>query len=129
MATEVTLILPDDVYDRAARLARMTNRDVKRVLAEAIESALFPIGPSALNSAPIGELPDRELPASAELRMSETQGKRLDRLLDRQQSGELSEAERGELTALMQIYHETLVRKAQALSEAARRGWRESPAA
>jgi hypothetical protein len=43
-------------------------------------------------------------------------------LLDRQQAGRLSEAARSELAALMQIYHENLVRKAQALSEAVRRG-------
>ena len=127
MATEVTLSLPDDVYDHAARLARMTNRDVSRVLAEAIESALPPPVPPALNSAPGGELSIRE--PSAELRMSEAQGRRLDKLLERQRSGELGDAERGELVALMRVYHETLVRKAQALSEASRRGLRESPAA
>jgi hypothetical protein len=54
--------------------------------------------------------------------MDEAQGKRLGRLLDHQQAGTLTDVERSELAALMQIYHENLIRKAQALSEAIRRG-------
>lgn len=52
-------------------------------------------------------------------------GKRLSKLLDRQQAGKLSDAERHALAALMQVYHENLVRKAQALGEAVCRGLRE----
>ena len=37
----------------------------------------------------------------------------------------MTEVERNELAALMQVYHECLVRKAQALREAVRRGLRE----
>lgn len=73
---------------------------------------------------PSGNFSDSDLLAAADLRMDEAQGRRLGRLLDRQQSGKLSEAERNELTALMQVYHECLVRKAQALGEAVRRGLR-----
>jgi len=57
--------------------------------------------------------------------MDDPQGRRLGRLLNRQQAGKLTEEERYELTALMQVYHECLVRKAQALGEAVRRGLRE----
>jgi hypothetical protein len=63
--------------------------------------------------------------AAVDLRMDEAQGRRLGRLLDRQQAGKLRETERNELAALMQVYHECLVRKAQALGEAVRRGLRE----
>jgi hypothetical protein len=47
---------------------------------------------------------------------------RLSKLLDRQQSGTLSEGDRSELQTLMQIYQEGLLRKATALSEAVKRG-------
>jgi hypothetical protein len=40
----------------------------------------------------------------------------------------LSDTERGELLTLMQVYQEGLLRKAQALHEAVRRGLREPPA-
>ncbi len=43
-------------------------------------------------------------------------------LLDKQQSGTLTENERYELQTLMQTYQEGLLRKATALSEAVRRG-------
>jgi hypothetical protein len=42
----------------------------------------------------------------------------------KQREGELNNAERKELLSLMQQYHETWVRQAQALSEAVRRGLR-----
>ncbi|MCI0489138.1 MAG: hypothetical protein L0229_21305 [Blastocatellia bacterium] len=126
MATEVILNLPDDVYNQATRLAQLMNQDVSRVLAETIENALSPLGPSAVDLIPVEELSDSEILAGAELRMDEALGKRLGKLLDRQEAGNLSESERGELTALMQVYHECLIRKAQSLREAVRRGLRET---
>src|SRR6266849_2881562 len=126
MATEVSLSLPDNVYHQAAHLAQLMNRDVSRILAEAIESALSPLGMSASVLPPVEELSDAEVLEAAELRMDKARGKRLGRLLDRQQAGKLRETERGELASLMQVYHELLVRKAQALREAVRRGLRES---
>ena len=58
----------------------------------------------------------------SELQMEPDQDTRLSELLDRQQAGLLTEAERPELQALMQIYQESLLRKATALSEAVQRG-------
>lgn len=124
MSTRVILNLPDKVYDQAARLADLMNQDVPRVLAETIESVLSPLGASVGDHCPVDKLTDTEVLAAADLRMDEAQGRRLGRLLDRQQSGKLSEAERTELAALMQVYHECLVRKSQALGEAVRRGLR-----
>lgn len=125
MSTQVTLNLPDKVYDQAARLAELMNQDVPRVLAETIESVLLPLGASVSDLTPVSELSDADVLAAVDLRMDETRGRRLGRLLDRQQAGKLKELERNELAALMQVYHECLVRKAQALGEAVRRGLRE----
>ncbi|MGH9835358.1 MAG: hypothetical protein ACREBD_06410 [Blastocatellia bacterium] len=70
----------------------------------------------------VEELSDDEILEMAELRMNEAQGKRLGRLLDRQQAGKLDEDGQRELAALAQVYHEGLVRKAQGIAEAVRRG-------
>jgi hypothetical protein len=113
------------VYNQAARLAELMNQDVPRVLAETIESVLSPLGVSASDLTPVGKLSDNEVLAAADLQMDGAQGRRLGRLLDRQQAAKLKESERNELAALMQVYHECLVRKAQALGEAVRRGLRE----
>lgn len=125
MATRIIVSLPDNVYDQAARLAQLMNNDVSRVLAETIELALSPLGASDACLTPVEELSDSEVLTVSNLHMDEAQGRRLGRLLDRQQVGNVSEAERNELAALMQVYHECLVRKAQALAEAVRRGLQE----
>jgi hypothetical protein len=124
MATEVTLRLSDSVYNQAVWLAQLIHRDVSGVLTETIENAFAPLGSSPTRLTPVQELSDNEVLTLAALRMDEAQGKRLGKLLDRQQAGRLREVERRELSALMQVYHENLVRKAQALQEAVRRGLR-----
>jgi pyruvate-formate lyase len=74
---------------------------------------------------PVSELPDEEVLKLTQLEMSPAEDRRLSRLLDRQQAGKLSVKERAELFTLMQIYRTGLLRKAQALAEAVRRGLRE----
>ena len=74
---------------------------------------------------PVEDLPDEELLALADLQLPADEDRRLGQLLDRQQAGELTGAERAELDALMQNYRVGLLRKSQALREAVRRGLRE----
>jgi hypothetical protein len=50
---------------------------------------------------------------------------RLSDLLDRQQATSLTAAEHSDLTALMALYQRLLLRKAQGLREAVRRGLRQ----
>jgi hypothetical protein len=69
MATEVILRLPDHVYHQAARLAQLMDRNVERVLAETIASALSPLGTCALDLTPVQELSDSDFLAVADLRM------------------------------------------------------------
>ena len=125
MSACVTVTLPDDVYRSAERLAQLTNRDVADVLAEALTLSLPSLSPSAVLIRAVEKLSDAEVLKLTELQMGPEQDRRLSTLLQRQQAGELSEAERPELLALMQYYQEALLRKAQALQEAVRRGLRE----
>jgi hypothetical protein len=74
---------------------------------------------------PLGTWSDAEVLAAADSMMSPEDGERLSELLDRQQAGELTEAERPELTSLMQMYQVGQLRKARALAEAVRHGLRE----
>jgi hypothetical protein len=57
--------------------------------------------------------------------MPATDDERLSELLDRQQAGSLTAAERSELTALIALYQRLLLRKAQGLREAVQRGLRQ----
>ena len=124
MSTQVTLTLPDATYRRAIHLARLTGRDIADVLADTLDISLQPLGIEAITGKPIAELSDSEVFAVADSSMESDQDQRLSELLDQQQAGKLANDERPELIALMQVYQEGLLRKAQALNEAVRRGLR-----
>lgn len=126
MTTQITITLPDEVYQRAQYLARLANRAVESVLADTIQLAIPPIRAEILELEPISALADLEVLALTELKMEPEQDTRLSELLDRQQAGLLIEDERRELQTLMQIYQEGLLRKATALNEAVKRGLIES---
>ena len=125
MSTEVVLHLPENLYRQASRLAELSNRDLPRILTETLEKAFFPLGPFGETLAPVEKLTDQEVLKLAALQMETTQGKRFSRLLTRQNAGQLSEAEQLEVAALLQVSQEGMLRKAQALAEAVRRGLRE----
>ncbi len=125
MSTQVTIDLPDEIYRRAEQLAGLTQRNVSDVLADTLELSLPTWNEPSEPLRPVTELPDEEVLALTELQMERAQDERFSLLLDKQQAGELSEAERPELLALLQLYQEGLLLKAQALQEAVRRGLRE----
>ncbi|MBW4547916.1 MAG: hypothetical protein KME25_26250 [Symplocastrum torsivum CPER-KK1] len=122
MSTQITITLPDEVYQRVERFARLANRDIASVLAETIQLSIPAISPEAAALEPISTLSDEQVIALTQLQMEPEQDARLSDLLDRQQSGILTETECKELQTLMQIYQEGLLRKATALSEAVKRG-------
>ena len=126
MSTQVMVTLPDEVYRRVASLARLSGRRMSDVLADTIALSLPPLSPQADSAQPLSALPDEQVLALAEAQMEPAQDQQLSRLLNRQQAGALTEAERSELFVLMQVYQERLLRRAQALHEAVRRGLRES---
>lgn len=122
MSTQITITLPDEVYQRAERFARLANRDIASVVADTIELSIPPISPESAALEPVSALDDEQVLALTQLQMEPEQDARLSDLLDRQQSGILTEIEPIELQTLMQIYQEGLLRKATALSEAVKRG-------
>jgi hypothetical protein len=125
MSRQVTLDLPDDVLNRAERLATLARRDVREVLAEVVALVLPPLDVVLGESRPVSELSDDEVLKLTELRLAPAQDRRLSQLLDKQQAGTLTEQERTELLSLMQLYEANLLRQAEALAEALRRGLRE----
>ena len=124
MSTQVTVTLPDDTYRRAEYLARMTGRTIADVLADTIYHSLNPLGVQRTAIEPVAELSDTEVLALADSQMDPTQDRRFRDLLEKEQSGQLTDDERPALLALMQVYQDGLLRKAQALHEAVRRGLR-----
>ncbi len=125
MSTQVRITLQNEVYRRAKRLAQISNRNIEDLLAQAIELSLSPLGAAADNYKPVSKLSDEKVLELSEMQMDAKQDRRFSRLLNKQQAGTLSNTEESELLALMQNYQERLLRKAQALREAVRRGLRE----
>jgi hypothetical protein len=125
MSTRVVLTLPDEVYQRAARLAQLTGRDIAAALADALALFLPSFNPLSTSSKPVTDLTDEDIVALIELQMPPEQDEALSAFLHSQQAGELSDTERTELGALLQLYQEGLLRKAKALREAVRRGLHE----
>ncbi len=121
MTTQVTVTLPDETYRRAEHLAQLTGRNVADVLADTIGLSLQPLGAQPENAFPVADLSDADVLALAESQMDEGQERRFSDLLDRQQAGRLTDEERHALLALMQVYQDGLLRKAQAMREAVHR--------
>jgi hypothetical protein len=121
MATRVVVTLQDDVYRRVERLAQLTRRDVADLLADTITLSLPALDVSTEPVPAVTALSDEEVLALTALQLPPAQDRRLSTLLQQQQVQELSAPERAELFALMQLYEEGLLRKAQALREAVRR--------
>jgi hypothetical protein len=122
MSTKITITLPDEIYQRAERFARLANRDIASVLADTIQLSIPPVRTEVNNLEPVSILSNEQVLALTELQMEAEQDAQLSELLDRQQAGNLTENERSELQTLMQIYQEGLLRKATALNEAVKRG-------
>lgn len=122
MSTEVTVTLPDDVFRRAEHLAELTHRDVKEVLADALRLSLGPVAEEAVSPPPVSSLSDDEVVALANSRMEKARDRRFVLLQRRLGAGALRDEERSELQGLMHAYQDGLLRKAQALREAVRRG-------
>ena len=126
---QVLLDVPEEVYRRAEILARQSRRAVADVLSEQLLRTLSEEGQGSPTDLPaLDALTDEEILALSESRMDPDHDRRLGLLLERQGEGTLTAPERYELSDLMQIYREGLLRKSRALREAVRRGLRENPA-
>lgn len=116
MTAQITLNLPDEVYHQAELLALQRHRTVSEILVETLENFLLP------TAKPVSALSDSEVITLTQLRLQPLQEQRLSELLDRQQSGTIASVELAELQELIHIYETRLLRQAQALNEAVRRG-------
>ena len=69
MSTQVTITLPDDVYDRAERLAQFADRKVADLLADTVALSLTPCEVQLQMVKPVTELSDEEVLALTALQM------------------------------------------------------------
>lgn len=122
MSTQLTLDLPENLVARAQTIALRAGQSVNDLLAESIELSLKPWG--TVVEGDIHQCGDEDVLKACGLELSTKDDCRLTELLQRQQAETLLVHEQAELASLMQVYQEGLVRKAEALREAVRRGLR-----
>ncbi len=123
MTVQLTLTLPDNVVQRAQWWAARTGRDVAEIVVRAANLSLPSL--EGETTTDLEALTDIQIRTLAHLQMEPTQDARLSILLERQQAALLTPDERAELEELMLHYEIGLLRKAEALAEAVRRGLRE----
>ncbi|MEA3350106.1 MAG: hypothetical protein U9Q82_05750 [Chloroflexota bacterium] len=124
MSRQVTLTLPNDLYEQAQQWAMITQQDLSETLADALSIALTPVYTAPRLEKPVKTLSNEEIQELCNTRIESDQGRQLSQLLEKQREGILSDDERKEMLALMQIYHRLWIRQSEALAEAVRRGQR-----
>jgi hypothetical protein len=87
MTIPITLNLPDEIYKRSERFARLANRDLASILTDTVVSSLPPLSDQIDALPSIEEFSDRAILDLANSRLSETQDLRLSELLGKQREG------------------------------------------
>ncbi len=113
MSQTVTLELPESLFSAAEQRARQDRRSLEAVLLEWLDQGA---------DLPVEKLGDEQVLELTRSQMSEDAQSRLSLLLAKQREAALQGAEADALATLMSAYRRGLVRKAQALSVAAKRG-------
>jgi hypothetical protein len=122
MTIPITLNLPDEIYQRADRFARLTNRDLASILTDTVASSLPPLSDHVDTLPPLAELSDQAILDLANSSLSAEQDAQLSDLLAKQRENQLDGLDRQELEAMMQLYNEGWLRKTAGLVEAVKRG-------
>jgi hypothetical protein len=124
--TEVTLNLPEPLIAHAKQLGLATQRNVDAVLTDTLEMLWLTLEETPdLAEASVSELSDDAVLKLSDSKMNELQNQRLGDLQAKGKAERLTDAERYELLALLQIYQLGQLRKSEALAEAFHRGLRE----
>jgi hypothetical protein len=115
----ITLEIPDELISQImqlgdSRLERLRQRFPEWLMVNLPDFNLYP---------PVSSLSDDEVRTLARLKLSQNQNDRLGELQTKGKTSDLSEIERYELLALLQIYQFGQLRKSEAIAESAKRGF------
>jgi hypothetical protein len=119
MTQTVTLQIPELLYQRLVNTARATNRPLEEVMLHALKVGSPPDWDNVpdefqVDLAALDRMEDEALWKIAQSRKTVADMERYNMLLDRNQEGTLTDAERAELTALRTEADCFMLRKAQA---------------
>ncbi len=121
---EITLNLPENVYQNVSIAANKSKRRVSDLIVDVVEEKYSP----KLSNRPLANLSDEEVVALANLQMPKKQSQRHSELLYKNQAGTLAPQEKKELDFFQQVYGVALLQKADGIDEAIHRKLIKSPA-
>jgi uncharacterized protein YnzC (UPF0291/DUF896 family) len=124
---EITLSLPEALYEQLSQIAERLRKPLNVVLAEAV-AAVAPVidsapGPMRSALAHLAYLNDAALWQAARGSMTQAQRARLEALHDKKQREGLTAEEQADEQALLSLYRETLLVRAQAAALLKQRGY------
>lgn len=122
---EISVKLPDDLYQGVSHLAKTKKKSVATIIKNAVRKAVNE--ESETLERPLAECSDNEVLALANMKMSEAENRRMSELLDKQREEMITPLERNELDILFRVYQVGNLRKAQGISEAVQRGLIKTP--
>ena len=127
MTVSVTLELSEALIEKAQRVSKVTQQSFETVLLDALEvmGLTWENFPEESLPTPVAELSDEAVLVLASLKMDRDQNERLAKLQTKGKTTGLTQVERYELLALLQIYQLGQLRKSEALAEAVKRGLQE----
>lgn len=122
----VTVHLPENIYKRIRRAAEITRRSLDEVMVEAVSAVALDLEtPPAIRSnlAQMAYLNDAALWQAARATMPADQRARMENLHIKQKKRKLTKAEQAEEQALLKLYRETVLVRAQAAVLLKQRGY------
>lgn len=121
----VTVKIPEKIYQSFAEIAEKSNKRIDEVIADKLEEDYFTEKDDFEED--ISQWSDEDVLALANLKMPKAQSERMSELLDRQQAGLITKAERSELEIYLKSSQIATLRKADGIVEAVRRRLISSP--
>ena len=122
---EVTLNLPENIYQNFANAAKKKSRQVSELIAEKIQSDYWIA--NFEEEVDVAQLSDAEVLEIANLKFSKSQDKRFSQLLEKQRESRILAIEKLELKGLMALSDVANLRKAEGCLEAIKRGLIKTP--
>ena len=123
MGVEITLTLSEEMVEHVRYVSQATHQSIEDVLSDTLEIVWPTLHELPVHTLypPVLGLSDEAVLELANKKMDVVQNERLGYLQTKGKPQGLDEAERFELSALMQIYRLGQLRKSEALAEAIRR--------
>ena len=122
---EISVNLPEGLYENVSNLARAKKKTVAEFVKNAVRKAVN--DETDISESSLADCSDQEVLFLANAKMSEVENARMSELLEKQREDMISPLERNELETLLRVYQVGNLRKAQGIYEAIRRGLIKTP--